>query len=40
LPGTSARVKVDAVREFGGVVDLIDVRADQPTRSQSWNWPT
>jgi threonine dehydratase len=27
MPGTSARVKVDAVREFGGVVDLIDVRA-------------
>lgn len=27
MPGTSARVKVEAVREFGGTVDLIDVRA-------------
>ncbi|HKQ04592.1 MAG TPA: threonine/serine dehydratase [Blastocatellia bacterium] len=26
MPATSARVKVDAVREFGGAVDLIDVR--------------
>lgn len=26
MPATSARVKVDAVREFGGTVDLIDVR--------------
>ena len=25
MPNTSARVKVDAVREYGGVVDLIDV---------------
>ncbi len=33
MPSTSARVKVDAVREFGGIVDLIDVgkisRADR-----------
>ncbi len=27
MPETSAQVKVDAVREYGGVVDLIDVRA-------------
>jgi len=26
MPGTSAQVKVDAVREFGGAVDLIDLR--------------
>ena len=26
MPNTSAQVKVDAVREFGGTVDLIDVR--------------
>jgi threonine dehydratase len=26
MPNTSARVKVDAVREFGGTVDLMDVR--------------
>ena len=26
MPATSAQVKVDAVREFGGAVDLIDVR--------------
>ncbi|HKQ07217.1 MAG TPA: threonine/serine dehydratase [Blastocatellia bacterium] len=26
MPATSARVKIDAVREFGGTVDLIDVR--------------
>jgi len=26
MPHTSARVKVDAVREYGGVTDLIDVR--------------
>lgn len=26
MPDTSAQVKVDAVREFGGTVDLIDVR--------------
>ena len=26
MPATSAQVKVDAVREFGGTVDLIDVR--------------
>jgi len=26
MPATSAKVKVDAVREFGGVVDLIDTR--------------
>jgi len=26
MPSTSARVKIDAVREYGGVVDLIDVR--------------
>lgn len=26
MPGTSAQVKVDAVQEFGGVVDLIDLR--------------
>jgi threonine dehydratase len=26
MPNNSAQVKVDAVREFGGVVDLIDVR--------------
>src|SRR5262249_8916533 len=26
MPSTSAKVKVDAVREFGGTVDLIDVR--------------
>lgn len=25
MPGTSAQVKIDAVREYGGVVDLIDV---------------
>src|SRR5262249_47443894 len=25
MPATSAKVKVDAVREYGGVVDLIDV---------------
>ncbi|HKY05289.1 MAG TPA: threonine/serine dehydratase [Blastocatellia bacterium] len=33
MPATSARVKVDAVREYGGVVDLLDVtrmsRADR-----------
>lgn len=27
MPGTSARVKIDAVREYGATVDLIDVRA-------------
>jgi threonine dehydratase len=27
MPETSARVKLEAVREYGGVVDLIDVRA-------------
>jgi threonine dehydratase len=27
MPATSARVKIEAVREFGGQVDLIDVRA-------------
>ena len=27
MPATSAKVKVDAVREYGGVVDLIDTRA-------------
>jgi threonine dehydratase len=27
MPNTSAQVKVDAVREFGGVVDLIDIAA-------------
>lgn len=26
MPNTSAQVKIDAVREFGGTVDLIDVR--------------
>lgn len=26
MPATSAQVKIDAVREYGGVVDLIDVR--------------
>ena len=26
MPDTSAQVKIDAVREFGGVVDLIDLR--------------
>src|SRR5205085_10236049 len=26
MPATSAQVKIDAVREFGGTVDLIDVR--------------
>src|SRR2546427_10706080 len=26
MPSTSAQVKVDAVREYGGQVDLIDVR--------------
>jgi threonine dehydratase len=26
MPSTSAQVKIDAVREYGGVVDLIDVR--------------
>jgi len=26
MPGTSAKVKIDAVREYGGVVDLIDVK--------------
>src|ERR1051326_3000140 len=26
MPDTSAQVKIDAVREFGGTVDLIDVR--------------
>src|ERR1044071_5460082 len=26
MPATSAQVKVDAVREYGGVVDLVDVR--------------
>jgi len=26
MPDTSAQVKIDAVREFGGVVDLIDIR--------------
>src|SRR5437667_4622346 len=26
MPATSAQVKVDAVREYGGVVDLIDVK--------------
>jgi len=26
MPATSARVKIDAVREFGGAVDLIDTR--------------
>ncbi len=26
MPDTSARVKIDAVREFGGEVDLVDVR--------------
>ncbi len=26
MPGTSAQVKVDAVREYGGQVDLVDVR--------------
>src|SRR5215212_3567772 len=26
MPATSAQVKVDAVREYGGTVDLIDVR--------------
>src|ERR1044071_5402835 len=26
MPATSAQVKIDAVREFGGAVDLIDVR--------------
>src|SRR6266446_4236896 len=26
MPATSARVKIDAVREFGGTVDLIDTR--------------
>src|SRR5947207_5298560 len=26
MPATSAQVKVDAVREYGGMVDLIDVR--------------
>src|ERR1051325_316343 len=26
MPQTSAQVKIDAVREYGGVVDLIDVR--------------
>src|SRR5215471_13918741 len=25
MPATSAKVKVDAVREYGGIVDLIDV---------------
>jgi threonine dehydratase len=30
MPDTSARVKVDAVKEFGGTVDLIDLR--QTTR--------
>src|SRR6266550_1357324 len=28
MPATSAQVKVDAVREFGGVVDLIDVKEE------------
>src|SRR5215217_7510621 len=27
MPATSAQVKVDAVREYGGNVDLIDVRS-------------
>jgi threonine dehydratase len=27
MPDTSARVKIDAVREYGGTVDLIEVRA-------------
>jgi len=26
MPGTSAQVKIDAVREYGGLVDLIDVK--------------
>src|SRR5882724_12311450 len=26
MPATSARVKIDAVREYGGLVDLIDVK--------------
>src|SRR5437870_4234424 len=26
MPNSSAQVKIDAVREFGGIVDLIDVR--------------
>ena len=26
MPATSAQVKIDAVREYGGTVDLIDVR--------------
>jgi threonine dehydratase len=26
MPSTSARVKIDAVREYGGAVDLVDVR--------------
>jgi threonine dehydratase len=26
MPGTSAQVKIDAVRSYGGIVDLIDVR--------------
>jgi len=36
MPSTSARVKIDAVRQYGGVVDLIDVsvtsRADRVKR--------
>ncbi len=32
MPATSARVKVEAVREYGGVVDLVDVR--EKTREQ------
>jgi threonine dehydratase len=27
MPSTSARVKIDAVREYGGTVDLLDVRS-------------
>jgi threonine dehydratase len=27
MPSTSAQVKIDAVREYGGTVDLVDVRA-------------
>src|SRR6185295_15032710 len=27
MPNTSAQVKIDAVREFGGIVDLIDIRS-------------
>jgi threonine dehydratase len=32
MPSTSARVKIDSVREYGGTVDLVDVRAK--TRAQ------